>query len=68
MLCMGLHRVGHDWSDLAAAAACVCVIYRLVLVPFHFLKILVNYLAALGLSWGMQGLLLCLDPPGKSLR
>ena len=19
---MGLHRVGHDWSDLAAAAAC----------------------------------------------
>ena len=20
---MGLHRVGHDWSDLAAAAACV---------------------------------------------
>ena len=21
LLCMGLHRVGHDWSDLAAAAA-----------------------------------------------
>ena len=30
LLSMGLHRVGHDWSDLAAAAAaariwCVCV-------------------------------------------
>ena len=28
---MGSHRVGHDWSDLAAAAAdtdrCVCIIY-----------------------------------------
>ena len=23
---MGLHRVGHDWSDLAAAAAAVCLI------------------------------------------
>ena len=22
LLSMGLHRVGHDWSDLAAAAAC----------------------------------------------
>ena len=21
---MGLHRVGHDWSDLAAAAVCLC--------------------------------------------
>ena len=21
LLCIGLHRVGHDWSDLAAAAA-----------------------------------------------
>jgi len=22
---IGLHRVGHDWSDLAAAAACTCL-------------------------------------------
>ena len=21
---VGLHRVGHDWSDLAAAASCIC--------------------------------------------
>ena len=31
---------------------CVCKIYRLVLMPFHFLKIFVYYLAALGFSWG----------------
>ena len=24
LLSMGLHRVGHDWSDLAATAACIC--------------------------------------------
>ena len=28
LLSMGLHRVGHDWSDLAAAAACP-------VSPFH---------------------------------
>ena len=22
---MGSHRVGHDWSDLATAAACICI-------------------------------------------
>ena len=28
---MGLHRVGHDWSDLAAAAACIDIyLYRYV--------------------------------------
>ena len=26
LLSMGLHRVRHDWSDLAAAAAAVCYI------------------------------------------
>ena len=25
---MGLHRVGHDWSDLAAAAACIFKLIR----------------------------------------
>ena len=24
LLSMGSHRVGHDWSDLAATAACIC--------------------------------------------
>ena len=24
---MGLHRVGHDWSDLAAAAAAICQVH-----------------------------------------
>ena len=24
LLSMGLHRVGHDWSDLEAAAAALC--------------------------------------------
>ena len=28
---MGLHRVGHDWSDLAAAAAAAAAGYVLVL-------------------------------------
>ena len=27
LLSMGSHRVGHDWSDLAAAAAAACSIY-----------------------------------------
>ena len=29
LLSMGLHRVGHDWSDLAAAAA-EHLLYRMV--------------------------------------
>ena len=28
LLSMGSHRVGHDWSDLAAAAAAVCIIQK----------------------------------------
>ena len=30
LLSMGLHRVGHDWSDLAAAAAAEHLLYRMV--------------------------------------
>ena len=29
---MGLHRVGHDWSDLAAAAAAGCELYTVTTV------------------------------------
>ncbi len=38
---MGSHRVGHDWSDLAAAAAARFCVYETVSVfdihVFHFL-------------------------------
>ena len=40
---MGLHRVGHDWSDLAAAAAVSCWYYILIILKFQ-LKSLVNVL------------------------
>ena len=30
---MGSHRVGHDWSDLAAAAACCCSVTQLCPTP-----------------------------------
>ena len=34
--CVGLHRVRHDWSDLAAAAACYIVIWHLrILRNYH---------------------------------
>ena len=39
LLSMGSHRVGHDWSDLAAAAACFNFI---ILKPFPFLFYLGN--------------------------
>ena len=40
---MGSHRVGHDWSDLAAAAAVSCWYYILIILKFQ-LKSLVNVL------------------------
>ena len=43
LLSMGLHRVGHDWSDLAAAAAVSCWYYILIILKFQ-LKSLVNVL------------------------
>ena len=66
---MGLHRVGHDWSDLAAAAAAGCGklfakwSYHL-LFKINFIYLLLS-LAVLGLwcsawafsSWDKQGLL-----------
>ena len=34
---MGLHRVGHDWSDLAANICCILApCYNHLLVPFFF--------------------------------
>ena len=40
LLSMGSHRVGHDWSDLAAAAAAVHSnsIQRLVIIAFFFIQ------------------------------
>ena len=43
LLSMGSHRVGHDWSDLAAAAAAACVtnyIYGLLTPRPHMLLML----------------------------
>ena len=38
---MGLHRVGHDWSDLAAAAAAVSMTKFIVsLIPFSSVQLL----------------------------
>ena len=34
LLSMGLHRVGHDWSDLAAAAVLHCIYVPHLLYPF----------------------------------
>ena len=34
-LSMGLHRVGHDWSNLAAAAAAAAEVSETVLSSFH---------------------------------
>ena len=42
LLSMGSHRVGHDWSDLAAAAACNSV-YR-KLIPFYCLIIFIVWM------------------------
>ena len=36
---MGSHRVGHDWGDLAAAAAAAAVLYR----PFFASKNIANW-------------------------
>ena len=32
---MGSHRVGHDWSDLAAAAAAAAAVFHWIFVPHH---------------------------------
>ena len=45
LLSMGLHRVGHDWSDLAAAAACSRYLvfhYVLYLLFSYFFLVLFN--------------------------
>ena len=52
-----LHRVGHDWSDLAAAAA--------VLITTHFLTAYITWLFQIklvpDLDVSFQFLILCLD-------
>ena len=50
---MRSHRVGHDWGDLAAAAAAACGWYSLCV---FFLQYLVIYLAVPGLSCGVWDL------------
>ena len=32
---MGLHRVGYDWSDLAAAAGYICALYEAVRIVLY---------------------------------
>ena len=31
---MGLHRVGHDWSDLAALISCFLIVFRTIFLDF----------------------------------
>ena len=40
LLSMGSHRVGHDWSDLAAAAAGLCNSYWVLNVVCKYLQVL----------------------------
>ena len=42
LLSMGSHRVGHDWNDLAAAAACLkyCLIFRYTANWFSYTNII----------------------------
>jgi len=41
---MGSHRVGHDWSDLAAAAAvCVCGLKKIIAFPRNIWKLQLFY-------------------------
>ena len=50
LLSVGLHRVGHDWSDLAAAAAASteCLQGKL-----YFFFLVIIYLAVPGLGCSM---------------
>ena len=34
LLSLGLHRVGHDWNDLVAAAAAAAAYFRVILKYF----------------------------------
>ena len=44
LLSMGSHRVGHDWSDLAAAAAAAAVSSIVSAKPYPFRTFLIFYL------------------------
>ena len=48
LLSMGSHRVGHDWSDLAAAAAYIYITSSLSLPPAHPHPIFVGHHRAAG--------------------
>ena len=39
---MGLHRVGHDWSDLAAAEAIFCHVYFLLIFFLNHLRVVAD--------------------------
>ena len=40
---MGLHRVGHDWSDLAAAAAAAACLLYIHFVESFYQKFMLNF-------------------------
>ena len=50
---MGSHRVGHDWSDLAAAAVCVCT-HTLSHVQLFVISWTVAHRAPLSLGFSRQ--------------
>ena len=66
LLSMGSHRVRHDWSDLAAAAACICITITAVHLK-HCISVLtkckVSHSVVSNSLWPMD----C-SPPGSSVR
>ena len=69
LLSLGLHRVGHDWSDLAAAAACMYYpeidFCHLLMYQRHSLGICLYYILFIYfflLTYCAQLLQLCLIP------
>ena len=64
LLSMGSHRVGHDWSDLAAAAAAVHSnsIQRLVIIAFFFIQF-----SSVQFSSVTQSCLTLCDPMNRSM-
>ena len=58
---MGSHRVGHDWSDLAPAAACIYLIYmhHTLCIP----EVLFVNVDCLGLYRSMASLRSCREGP-----
>ena len=47
LLCMGSHRVGHDWSDLAAAASNCQTVFQIA-VPYYTSSVRVTWAPIFG--------------------